>query len=371
VLDGTYPTADRERPTVGARWSAILDRALARESGDRWESARAFADAIHAELEQLGFAEPRRDIAEFFADPDAYAKAHEERIVARLVELGEQARATGDVPAAAAHFNRALAYRPSDPDLLRRVTGLARAVRLRRTLRRAGLVLAGSAAFAGLAFAVGRALRGTAAATAASAEARGARRHDGARLPIGPEPATRAGAVASGSPLATGRRAPKLHFPRPPASASAPTGTRQVKISTPTQGAIVSIDGAVVDIREIHALSVGSHTLEFAPPPDTDCCLKSSKTVIVLEGEGVQTLSGALAFKDATISVSGGPSGTTVTCPLLAPGQHAVPATIKVRMSKTTATGACTLTPPESSGEAPVSKTVSLTAGKTVNLTWP
>src|SRR4029077_680005 len=65
VLDGTYPPADREQPTVGARWAAILARALARDAADRYESVDAFAQAMRAELERTGNTEPRSEVERF------------------------------------------------------------------------------------------------------------------------------------------------------------------------------------------------------------------------------------------------------------------------------------------------------------------
>src|SRR4029077_8292094 len=54
VLEGSYAAADRERATVGGRWSRIVARALARDPGERTGSAAQLGEEIRAELEILG-----------------------------------------------------------------------------------------------------------------------------------------------------------------------------------------------------------------------------------------------------------------------------------------------------------------------------
>src|SRR5581483_2944020 len=81
VLDGSYPPADREQPTVGAGWASVLARALAREAVDRYESIDDFAAAIKTELERAGVTEPRREIDRFLVDQDAYAASVEKATV--------------------------------------------------------------------------------------------------------------------------------------------------------------------------------------------------------------------------------------------------------------------------------------------------
>ena len=75
VLEGTYPSAERERPKVGKRWSAILDRALARLPGDRYGDALAMQGALVSELKLLGIDTPRAELEAWFDDPAGYAAA--------------------------------------------------------------------------------------------------------------------------------------------------------------------------------------------------------------------------------------------------------------------------------------------------------
>ncbi len=140
VLEGLYPPAERERPTVGKRWSALIDRALSHAPGDRFASAGDMAAAVETELARVGLlgesTSPRVELEAWLDDPEGYAEQHQVRLVKRLSALAATARAEKNVLAAAGDYNRALAYAPSDPDLLRAMTRLMRAERRRRVLLR-------------------------------------------------------------------------------------------------------------------------------------------------------------------------------------------------------------------------------------------
>lgn len=159
VLDGLYAPAEREVPVIGKTFSAILDRALARDPSERFESAQAMRDALLAELERLEQDRPRAEIEAYLDDPLGWRAAHQARVTKRLCELGGAARRRGDAVAAAADYNRALAYAPNDPALLRIVATMHRAESRRRLAKRI-VPLVGLAVVLGpAAFFVARAMR--------------------------------------------------------------------------------------------------------------------------------------------------------------------------------------------------------------------
>src|SRR5579859_1760941 len=84
VLDGHYPEAQMERPVVGSRWSAILDRALAHLPGDRFPEAAAMRDAIAGELQRLGVSSPERDLEAWIDDPASFGEDYRDRLIDRL-----------------------------------------------------------------------------------------------------------------------------------------------------------------------------------------------------------------------------------------------------------------------------------------------
>jgi serine/threonine protein kinase len=158
VLDGVYPSAERERPTVGRVWSQILDRALGRTPAERYEDADAMSAAMQAELQRLNVTNVRAEIEAYFDDPKAYVEKYEKRTIALLCERALAARRRGDALAAAADYNRALAYAPHDPALMR-IVGALHGAEARRRLARKMAPLAGTILLGAIAFGVTRKLR--------------------------------------------------------------------------------------------------------------------------------------------------------------------------------------------------------------------
>jgi len=161
VLDGIYPTAEREKPTVGKVYSQILDRALARNADDRYRDAQDLRDALSAELSRVGVASPRSVLQAWFDDPEGWSEAHAKTLIKRLCELGGEARKSGDALAAANDYNRALAYAPDDPQLLRIVASMHRAAARARMVKRAVPLVLGVLALGAGSFFVARALKAT------------------------------------------------------------------------------------------------------------------------------------------------------------------------------------------------------------------
>ncbi len=372
VLDGTYSPADRERQTIGAHWSAILDRSLRREASERFASIDELAAAIREQLALSGVASPMEELAEYLADPEAFLEPYVDRISENLVSRGEKARAAGDVPAAAALFNRALAFRPTDSELVARVTRLARGQRLRANVRRASAVLAVSVALGTAAYAVTRVASRPASHLAITTD-----EPDGVRAarPIdAPRRLSRASAVPEegATPDRPGPKVQLRAVPRAGTAASAAGAVmRPVRIAEVyPANAIVRIDGAVVDqwFNVDREMAVGStHRFEFLPPEGETCCIASSQAITVPDGAGRFIVSGRLAIRDARLAVAG-PAGGRVTCPSLFLGRTLVPGQTHVeKMSAPTSSGECVLDVP---GSNPVRKTVTLRAGETVHLSW-
>jgi eukaryotic-like serine/threonine-protein kinase len=161
VLDGIYPSAEREKPSVGRVYSQILDRALARQAEDRFANAEAMREALSEELVRLGVAAPRTELEAYFDDPEGWTAEHERRLIGKLCALGGEARKRGDAVNAAADYNRALAYAPNDPQLLRIVASMHRAEARMRVAKRAGPLLVGAITLGTAAFFVARALKGS------------------------------------------------------------------------------------------------------------------------------------------------------------------------------------------------------------------
>jgi serine/threonine-protein kinase len=374
VLDGIYPPADREQPTVGARWTALLARALAREAADRYESVEAFASVIRAELGLVGLSDPRREVNRFLGDQDGYAKALEPELVEGLVSCGERARGGGNFQLASAQFNRALAYRPGDVELVRRVSNLARRTRLIVVGRVALASVLGVAALVGavhLVHLVHLVRRGTGSASRSilPVVAPQVGTPAASPLPLPADPGAAPKSAVDAVEVARARR--RVVLPKEPPRPRAPATRRVIVDVLGPKGGYLKIDGSREDtwFGVQHELAVGTHTFEFVPA-DAECCRPSPPlTRAIEEGESVESVVLAVVFRDARLRIDRAPPGV-LRCRSLFGGDLAVPGALGVPMSRPSATGLCTVKPADST-QGPLTKEVTLTAGQTTEISWP
>jgi tRNA A-37 threonylcarbamoyl transferase component Bud32 len=380
VLDGQFTPADRARATIGTSYSEALSRALAHDANDRYASAAEFAAALRSELTALGIVEPRRELHAFLLDPIAYSAQHEAMLITRLTERGRQAGAQGNVQLAAACYNRALAYRPDDRELIASVTRLVRRERLRKGARRGAIVLAsvavGVTALAGATRLVPRPkadareppepVRSTLSPTVALPSARptatappsAAPSASVRRLRVGERPLPRPSAEPDSRPD-EGTEA-KLE----PVLEGAGPGRVRILVDGP-QSAIVRIDGTETAwFGKIQELSSGTHSFEFVPPDDR-CCKGSqllSVNVPVSSGPGdIHTVRGRIEFRAATFDLRG-PAGSTASCGPL--GVFPVPSQQQIPMSTPLMRVSCQLLPAPGSAEPPKEFDVTLKPGR-------
>ncbi len=332
VLEGHYPTPDRERPTVGGRWSRIVAGALARDAVDRTASPAALGEQIKAELLALGIGDPHAEINAYFADPAGYGAAHGARLVPRLVDRGDAARKARDVPGAAADFNRALALAPSDLSIIKRIGALTSSAGRRRLARRVAVIAGGSAVLGLVTFGVARTLK--------------ARR-------VAAEAADLAGALASAepSPRPTFTAVPALSslVPAPPASGAlaqgpatsatalvrlplkgsapigalppGPSGKRNVRFVIMPPSAKLKVDGQPVNwfSAGFVPLSTGAHAVSVFM--ESSKCCKTLNTSVTVEAppegdpELVQRIPlPPLELLPARLSVFGAPESAVFVC---------------------------------------------------------
>jgi len=374
VLDGTFTAADRARPTVGAGLSQIVARALARDAADRYQSARVMAEALKEELAQLGFTDLRREIWAFLRDSAGYQAEYEPRLVAELCKHANAARVAKDFVGAAAAFNRALAFRPDDSELLRQVAQIARGESVRRVVRRGSLALLGIAAVLGVVAGFVAWLRSRPAASGTLPSAAEQRPRADTQGPA-PSAQVTPTAVASLGPRRTAPEAVRRngHTPaRPTPSAAAPEfATVRVLVDGP-KNATVKVDGQeIVWFGPPHELTVGPHTFQFVPPNEECCVAPQTMTVNVAKpsnpGE-VQTVRGTIEFRPARIEFQGLP-GTTASCGEL--GSFNVPGEQKIRMATAALHAHCTLLSPPTSGLPPKEFDLTLSPGRLFTIPGP
>jgi eukaryotic-like serine/threonine-protein kinase len=307
VLDGVYSPAHVERPAVGARWSGIVDRAIARSRPARFADAGAVSEAIAAELDRLGFPAPKTLLEEWLEDATAYAATHDAGLIAKLCALAGEARKGGDAISAAGDYNRALALAPDDPNLLRIVTGLQRAERRARGLRRvaaAGAVVVGLASAAGIGVHMFRA-RAASSSVVAIEPVPGR----GAEALAGSEPDRAVEIAADAAPRLGARPArPALRMATPVHDTPAKVIDRRLTLDLkPPMGVSVSVDGQVaVGVSTGEAVTVDgkAHSLAFTCPVCTPV------DVSVSAGDKDDTLVVSVPIHPATLVVDGATNGT-------------------------------------------------------------
>jgi eukaryotic-like serine/threonine-protein kinase len=364
VLEGAFTNAERARPTVGSGLSAIVDRALAKEAKDRFASTAEVAEALRTELRVLGFDDSTQEIGAYLRDPKAYRAEFEPRIVERLVARGRQAREARDVLVATTCFNRALAYRPDDTDLISEVSSLARRQRFRRALVQGAVILTGSlliAAALGGVFKLAAKLRGP---THKKATVAAPATNSAQAAPRAPEAERPDSSAAPATPARRRPRKPKVA--EPPKEAAGEPASVRITVSGP-QNAVVLVDGNPLSnwFGVNHELPAGEHSFEFRPP-NPDCCVGAVTKTVVLRGGEQQTVRGIIEWKAAVLEFRGPPL-SNASCGEF--GAFEAPGAKKIPMQRAMAKAKCTVYP--GPGEAPIQVDVDLAAGKTASFPRP
>jgi serine/threonine-protein kinase len=189
IADGQLIAPLRRRAAVGPELSRTIEQMMRVDPEQRPGSAAIAASELRAIAATGGFDDPRAEVASYFADPDAFARARVPAIVERAMAASERALAERKLPRAMALADRASALAPDDrrvAALVDRVIAGGRAGRWRKAaaVAVAGVVVAGGAT-AGVAW---LAMRGDgnvpiADATLAPEGARGAPMLDGPARP--------------------------------------------------------------------------------------------------------------------------------------------------------------------------------------------
>ncbi len=368
VLEGAYPPADRERPTTGGRWSRILDGALARDAAQRTKTAAALGEQIHAELEAVGILNPRAEIAAYFNDPAGYSAELTSRLVPRLVARGEQARKAGDIPGAAADYNRAIALAPGDLTILKRLGSLTSSQSRKLLARRAAVALSVSLVLGVSAFGAARYLR--------------KKPHEGDANAVQSPPSPTVSATPTGSITAEPlpRRdptAPTADPSRPPKSVAPPwstslPGPRKVRFSIIPKGATLTLDGQdVAWFSTVLSLPPGPHSIRVAVPK-SKCCKPYTGTQVVQPAQAgkpdeVQAIVIKLETLPATVSLAGAPPNGQYTCPSIGLSGFGG-GSKQITLSDVVWVGTCEFRAPSA---AVKTSTVTLKAGEPNTIEWP
>ena len=369
VIEGRFVSTERMLPCVGVQLGQVVDRALSHEPSDRYESAAAFAAALRAELQRLGFENSYAELTSYLDHPAKYTLDHADRIVVRLVAAAERARDEREVLLSASLFNRALAYKPHDSELIVSVVRFAKQRAWSKRLRRIGLIGASAVVAASGALLVVRTYNSRLAQRS---------QHSSKVVPsptANPATPTLSNAqtaqqnsfpVAAKGPLRqrvvreNGRRAAES------AAVSHTVATRSVQVViTGASGGRLLIDGEEQPWFGVrHELTIGTHRFEVLAPNESCCVPPQPKGVEITPGSSDQKVFLAIEFREATLFAQG-PAGATLICGELFPGSLTVPGKRTVRVTKAETKASCTLLPPSGSSDRPKTVDVVLRPGDT------
>jgi eukaryotic-like serine/threonine-protein kinase len=369
VLDGAFTIPERARPTIGTEWSRILSTALAHDPQDRYASCAQFCEAARAELDRLGFTDPARELDEYLRDPEGYLREYEPRLVTQLALLGRRARSEREIAFAASCYNRALAFRPDDTELLAQVAGLARRDRLRKNAARLAGIASVSVLLGATAYGVTRALR-TAPAGPRDAET-ALPVTSKPRPPVRPEVRTKAVPAAPATTASPARaRTRVVANPVPTVIPPPQSGIRDVRVViSGAKGGTLKVDSTPRDwFGGPLPLAVGPHTFEFLPPNAECCVAPPPKVELIPPGEGEFRVFGEIPFRDALLRFEA-PPGHVARCGVL--GNFATPGEQRpVRMTSPSMSASCSIEPPAGSAQPPKVIDATLHPGRTFTLSW-
>jgi hypothetical protein len=131
----------------------------------------------------------------------------------------------------------------------------------------------------------------------------------------------------------------------------------------------VTIDGQRVGQHGVKKELVVGRTYLFGfVPPNDECCVGSNLAVEIPRGEGIFSVTGSIKLKNAVITATGAPEGSTLSCGMW--GKAVTPGSISVPMDQPEYTGTCNVIPPPSTGIPAQTRPLTIRPGQVIDL-WP
>ncbi len=345
LLDGDYPDPLSLRPEIGADLARIMNKALSRDPDSRYQSAAEMSSDLESFLDSMGVGEPDKTLSAYLSSPDAAGIALRQQSLHKLLEVGAQTAARGEIVEAQAALSRALAIDDGNERALKLLASLGTR-RRRTTAGLAAAVLALGVVGIGAFFV----LRPSPAADSVRAEAdspsletvmptsQGSSTLEGS--PMGESDGGSARSATADAEPATQDRAAKV----PPRvedrssdrrtdatrTSSASTEPRWVVFRPTPSNVSISVDGAPArpfgpDFQGIR-LKPGKHTFRFVGAEN--CCKERVVRRVVPPGSRDFELQVALRFKSSRLYLKG-PAPPNATVQITLPGNRTRPGRIR------------------------------------------
>jgi len=125
ILAGQYTPLIEVDRRVSEELDELVTRCLARDPTQRPTDAHELLQALEGLLDWAPPAAQKREVVSVLSDLDAYQRARAAERLAKLHAAADRAASSGDTFAALATLDRALAYRPDDPETLSRIESVS------------------------------------------------------------------------------------------------------------------------------------------------------------------------------------------------------------------------------------------------------
>ena len=112
IADGVYPPASSISPLIDRDFEAIIDRALALNPDDRYQSVETFAKELEEYLAEMGLEPTTSELCSYFHEPEEYLDALDIRVCTALLKQADKAGAAGSTARAIRLLGRVLELEP-------------------------------------------------------------------------------------------------------------------------------------------------------------------------------------------------------------------------------------------------------------------
>lgn len=142
IAECKYAPPESVNPRIGAKLARIIGKALKKDPGERYPDVAPMRADLLEDLGDAGVDDPRKELAKFFAGPEAWTSSFQPRLVEALARRGKALQHQGRMAAALELWSRALTIDPKSAELRALVEGVARKQRMARVAAFAGIVVA-------------------------------------------------------------------------------------------------------------------------------------------------------------------------------------------------------------------------------------
>ena len=109
ITEGRYLDPEMRDPRIGHKLGSVIRKSLVTDVDGRFQEVEELVAELRECIEAVGVTNVRDELRQFFAEPEAYSRAFEERLVSALEIGGRQAMEERKIARAVDYLNRILA----------------------------------------------------------------------------------------------------------------------------------------------------------------------------------------------------------------------------------------------------------------------